>query len=393
MHDEIKISSNKVGKAQWWPLIAYMIDMHEGAIHAPVMDVPYRWEESAPGGSLGIFFGSWDTVHIALDCLHLDFQHAIHQIVNLLTLQQQNGLIPAHVRFTNGKFSVGKKVTFPPLWPFVIERYLTSNNNLELISNCLSTLEKQIVWFENHRKTSSEGFYYLDYMDNLPESGVEGSIRFELGDDIIENYACVDASSHVYALYEFAISWGKLLNKDVSIFEDKAKELKAFIQENLFDSETGFFHDQWSVKNPKLRKLTFEGIWPLVCGAATSEQAHRVINENLLEANRFFTPHPIPTAAIHEPFFGTCKWHGPVRNSMTYWAARGCIKHNRIDAAKNLLEKALDCTAHQFEKTATLWEFYHPDAGNPLALQQRPSNNHLGHNPILAMVHLWQSCL
>lgn len=392
MHEEAKISANKIGKTQWWPMLGHIIEMHEGAIHAPTLDLPYRWEEAAPGGTSGIFFGGWDTVHIALDTLHIDLQRGLHQIVNLLTLQQANGLIPGVIRLVNNKFNVGYKATFPPLWPFVIDRYIKLSNNSACLSSCFSSLEKQITWFENNRQSCNEGFYYLDFMDNIPESGIEGSVRFELGDLSIEAYACVDASSHMFALYEYAVSWGKMLNKDVKLWQQKADNLKQFIQKNLFDKETGFFHDQWSVGNPRLRRLTFEGIWPLVCGAASSEQAQRVINENLLEASRFFTPHPITTTAIHEPFYDSCKWHGPVHNSITYWAAKGCLNYHRVDAAKILLERALDCTAHQFEKTATLWEFYHPEAGDPRVISHKPSNNYLGHNPLLAMTHLWQFC-
>jgi hypothetical protein len=327
-----------------------------------------------------------------MDSIYIDLQHAFHQIVNLLTLQQPNGLIPGHIRFINERFQVGSKSTFPPLWPFVIEAYLSLSKNVDCLPLCYSALEKQIDWFEKNRQVNNEGFYYLDFLDNLPESGIENSIRFNLGDLAVEHYSCVDASAHVYSLYQYAISWGSMLGKSVNLWQSKAEALREFIQQKLFDKDTGFFHDQWAVGVPKLRRLTFEGIWPLVCGAASFEQARRVINENLLESSRFFTPHPITTAAIHEPFFDTNKWHGPVHNSMTFWAAKGCFKYNRKDAAKILLEQALDCTTHQFEKTGTLWEYYHPDAKDPQTLTYKPSEHYLGHNPLLAMAHLWQEC-
>jgi putative isomerase len=83
---------------------------------------------------------------------------------------------------------------------------------------------------------------------------------------------------------------------------------------------------------------------------------------------------------------------------MTYWAARGCVRNERKDAARKLLEAALDATAVQFERTGTIWEFYHPQLGDPKSLVRKstgrpiPSQDYLGHNPLFAMVDLWRKC-
>ena len=82
---------------------------------------------------------------------------------------------------------------------------------------------------------------------------------------------------------------------------------------------------------------------------------------------------------------------------MTLWAAKGCLRYGRTDAAVVLLEKALDATEEQFEKTGTLWEFYHPLGGDPRTLLRQnksdasaPIEDYLGHNPLIAMADLWE---
>ena len=60
-----------------------------------------------------------------------------------------------------------------------------------------------------------------------------------------------------------------------------------------------------------------------------------------------------------------------------------------------LLEAALDATAVEFARTGTLWEFWHPTLGDQHALRRKPARNkpwtdYLGHNPLFAMVALWQ---
>jgi hypothetical protein len=57
---------------------------------------------------------------------------------------------------------------------------------------------------------------------------------------------------------------------------------------------------------------------------------------------------------------------------MTYWAARGCLRYGRADAARALLEASLDDSAAQFDRTGTIWEYYHPDGGHPEILARKP---------------------
>ena len=386
------------GKPDWNPLLAHLAELHEGSFHAPFDSLPYQWEEIAPQTELCIMFGHWDSVHIACDALPLDPQHALHQILNILALQQSDGLIPGHVGIVNNRLKWGKNTTSPPLWPMVVQDYMDLTGHVKILSKCYPILIKQIVWFETHRQHSEEGFYYLDCLDRFWESGVEEGVRFDFGDHSPEEIACIDATSHLYSLYEHASQWAKLLNFDGTEWKSKAKKLRTFIQNEMFHEETGFFHDQWMIKNPLMRKLCFEGIWPLVTGAATHEQAQRVINENLLDPRRFFTPHPIPAVGIQETCFEYCFWRGPARNSMTYWAAKGCLNYNRPDAACILLEKALDVTNSHFMKTGKIWEFYHPEGGDPRELTRKkgkphsyPISNYLGHNPLIAMSKLWET--
>jgi neutral trehalase len=208
--------------------------------------------------------------------------------------------------------------------------------------------------------------------------------------------ACVDACSHVYLLYEHAARWSKNLREPAADWEAKARALREFIRKELWDSGTGFFFDQWTVRRPARRQLAFEGMWPVVVGAATAEQAQRVIDEHLLNPKEFFTPHPIATVALSEPKFELRMWRGPAWNCMTYWAARGCVRYGRPEAARQLLEKALDATAVEFGRTGTIWEFYHPLLGEQSLLRRKPtaqntpSRDYLGHNPLFAMADLWR---
>jgi glycogen debranching enzyme len=158
------------------------------------------------------------------------------------------------------------------------------------------------------------------------------------------------------------------------------------------------FYDIWAVKDPSLRHLALESMWPLVTGAASKEQADKYINRYLLDSTAFFTTHPMATVGRKDPKFEMRMWRGPAWNSMTYWAARACLNYGRKDAAKLILEKALDATARQFSRTGTIWEFYHSLGGNPEDVKRKPhtkfntpSKDYLGHNPLIAMALMYDS--
>ena len=63
-----------------------------------------------------------------------------------------------------------------------------------------------------------------------------------------------------------------------------------------------------------------------------------------------------------------------------------------------IVERALDASATQFERTGTIWEFYHPHGGDPLDVQRKPHTqyntpcpDYLGHNPLIAMARIYDT--
>jgi len=376
-------------------MLQYIADLHERSIKPPQYPFPYPWEEIGPGYWGAPAFGHWDIVHQILDTLPAEPDHARQQILNNLAGQQPDGLVPGVIWMRTGRGTWSGDTGHPPVWPVAAQDFCDTHGSSDLIAACFEPLTRQIVWFERFRKADDGGFFYTDILNHSWESGVDEGVRF---DDIATGpYACVDATAHVYWLYDYASRWARTLGRDSREFDAKADALRTFMRDRLFDPETGFFHDVWAVGNPDKRRLAYEGMWPMVVGAATEEQAARVIDENLLDPDRFLTDHPIATVAVSDPKFELRMWRGPAWNSMTYWAARGCLAYGGADAARRLIEKALDNTAAQFQRTGQIFEFYHPFGGDPVSVQRKPdtphnepSRDYLGHNPVLAMARLWR---
>ncbi len=392
-------------KPAWRPALFYLAELHGRSVLPATGFFKFPYESLGPGYMDGRVFGHWDLTHERLDTVRASPAHVRNQIRNELAGQQADGMIPGLVSFTvtghpglpeanaTGRPTWKPFKGFPPLWVFAVDVYVAQTMDTAVLAEGLDALRRQIGWFESKRRVPEGGFYYLDATTGPWESGVDEGVRFD--ERPVAVAACIDASAHVFLLYDHAARWSRKLGQPAAEWEAKATALRDFIRRELWDSATGFFYDRWTVRDPARRHLTFEGMWPVVVGAATPEQARRVIDEHLLNPQEFFTPHPIATVARSDPKFELRMWRGPVWNCMTYWAARGCVHYGRGDAARQLLEQALDATAAEFARSGTLWEFYHPLLGAQTALRRKPAQNmpcrdYVGHNPLFAMAELWR---
>jgi len=400
--EQLKADTEKTGKPEWQEMLQYVAALHRKSTHPAQFPFPYDWEEIGPGYTYGPAFGHWDIVHQSIDVMHSFPQHSLEQLINNMAAREVTGLIPGSIWMPGSNMAKNNSATWnnsteghPPVWVLAVIEYIKQTGDKEVIKTFYTPLVQQISWFENERKAAGEGFYYNDILKNW-ESGIDQGIRFDI--DGLGEWACVDATSHVYLLYRTAAEWAEILGFPSEWAVKRANELQIFIRDSLYAEDDGFFYDSWAIKNDTLRHLTFEAMWPLVVGAASTEQANRFIGEYLLDTTCFLTPHPISTVGKRDPEFKLRMWRGPAWNSMTYWAAIGCINYGRKDAALIILEKALDDSAVQFNRTGTVWEFYHPLGGKPEDVARKPKKqpnmpcrDYLGHNPLIAMARLYDS--
>jgi len=398
LRDALIREAQEPGKKAWQPMLLYLAELHGQSVHPPLAHFPYPFENIGPGYQGGQAFGHIDLTHERLDTVRALPVHARNQIRNELAGQQADGLVPGVINFdAAGKPSWKDFKGFPPLWPVSVDAYVEASGDASFPAECQDALVRQIGWFEAKRGVPEGGFYYLDILQDTWESGMDEGIRYHSRPKVPA--ACIDACSHLYMLYDTAARWSRKLGREAEVWNQKAAALQQLIQKELWDSETGFFYDAWTVRDASARHLAFEGMWPVVTGAATNEQAQRVIDEHLLNPKEFFAPHPIATVALNDPKFELRMWRGPAWNCMTNWAARGCARYGRPDAARKLLETALDATARQFERTGTVWEFYHPQLGEQESLfrkptgRRQPCRDYLGHNPLFAMIDLWRKAV
>jgi len=399
-----QFSEDLVGKPEWQNMLNYTLELHKKSTHPAEWPFDYEWEEIGPGYCYAPAFGHWDIVHQIFDALVYDEDHALKQLLNDLKNQEPSGMIPGSIWMPGGTEN-REKATWnkdtqghPPVWIVAADDYISHNPNDSHLNYFYQALVRQLKWFENNRKAEGEGFFYNDILLKEWESGIDEGVRFD--EPGLGAWACIDATSHVYMMYEYAEKWSKLLKLNCFHFTERKRELKSFINDSLYSVSDSMYYDVWAIKNKAMRHLVIENFWPLIAGIADKSVADCLIDRYLLDKSCFFTCHPVPSVSISDPKFELRMWRGPTWNSMTYWIARGCVKYGRIYAAKLILEKALDKTAEQYKKTGTIWEFYNPFDGDQNLLTRKPGTScttpcrdYLGHNPLVAMAALYETII
>ncbi len=226
------------------------------------------------------------------------------------------------------------------------------------------------------------------------ESGMDNATRFDIkgvgeedkGVKVFENkdsngnvvgysinQESVDLNSYLYAEKGFLASIAKELgyNEDVIKYENEAKEIKEYINQNMFDPETGFYYDLQISEDGKNKNLLdergkgTEGWIPLWAKLADQKEAEAVVN-NMIDKNIFNTFLPFPTAAKdNKKFDPIAYWRGPVWLDQALFGIEALKNYGYDTEAKIMTKKLFDNAEGLLEKEP-IRENYNPKNGEML---------------------------
>ena len=148
----------------------------------------------------------------------------------------------------------------------------------------------------------------------------------------------------------------------------EAERLEKLIGERFFDEATGAFYDLTWPEGTHVPTLTAAAWAPLWTGAASREQAARMM-AHMCSESRFMTPMPFPTVSRDDPRFESDGyWRGPV------WIDQACFAIealNRYGKRRDALS-ALRTIFSFLRDHDTFYECYNPFTGAP-ARGRRPA--------------------
>jgi len=184
-------------------------------------------------------------------------------------------------------------------------------------------------------------------------------------------------------------------------YQLKAVEKTKTIRTLLWDEEDGFFYDRnirareplmsryagWASAvnaNPqeRIRVKSVAGFAVLWAGVATPTQAHRLVNEHLLNPLEFWTPYPVPALARSERWYSQdwlpadlgCNWRAKTWIPTNYMLYHGLRLYGFTQLASLLAEKTT-----RLVKTFGNCEYYDAETGRGCGLDPFWGWSLLGH--------------
>ena len=129
------------------------------------------------------------------------------------------------------------------------------------------------------------------------------------------------------------------LDEDAAALDRRAADLRARIQERLWDDRRRIFANRlWSGRF--VRSVAPTSFFPLICGAATPAQARDLVERHLTNPAAFGGDHMMPSVSRDDPAFGdNVYWRGriwPPLNFITYYG----LRRYGLDQAATLLAEA-----------------------------------------------------
>ena len=188
------------------------------------------------------------------------------------------------------------------------------------------------------------------------------------------NQESVDQNSYLYMEAGLLARMADLLGfpEDIAGHQQTAMRLKAYINNCMFDPETGFFYDIQITPEQggagcagellTARGRGPEGWTPLFVQAATQEHADAAASV-MLDETEFNSFIPLPTASLSNPAYDPdIYWRGRVWLDQVYFGVTGLRNYGYTKAADQMVANLFD-RAEGLTDGAPIRENYNPETG------------------------------
>jgi len=311
----------------------------------------------------------WDSTFILLFARYgrraFDFQRTLD---NLYAKQHPDGFICREVRETDGsdvfcRFDPAS--TGPNVMPWCEWEHYCEARDLERLARVFPVLLAYHRWLRDYR-TWKDGTYWSSGwacgMDNQPRvPGGEQRAGWYHG-HLSWIDACLQQVISGRILTEMAAVLGR--SSEAADLPGEVDHLSAFINTNMWDEKTGFYHDLR--RDGTLSDLkSVAAFWALLAEVADDDRAERLV-AHLSDEGEFSRPHRVPTLSADHPAYRADGgyWLGGVWAPTNYMILRG-LQGRWDDLAHEIALNHVENVTAVYEDTGTLWENYAPEVAAP----------------------------
>ena len=278
-----------------------------------------------------------------------------------------------------------------------------SDGGLEWIRSCFPQLRAFIDYYMTHCRHKETGLYF--WMD-------DGGIGVD--NDPCTYYRPPKSSGSIYLncmMYQELLSTVEVLEQlgeEAEKYREEANHLRDAMHEHMWDERNGFYYsvdfNLLPIIPAKEKYLhsgaprhydcliqridVWTGFMTMWAGIATKEQAERMVRENLLREDLFWSPYGVRTLSPKEKMYrivetaNPSNWHGPIWGIANYMCFEGLVKYGYYEEATELAERTIRMLGQDIEQNGAMHEFYDPETGEGLRTWGFQSWNLLANNMI-----------
>lgn len=329
---------------------------------------------------------TWDTSFMALYCRYAPDQYpGIESLDNFYDLQREDGYISMTYDMDTGTEPWPNRIN-PPLFAWVEWEYYRATGDASRLDRVIAHTERLVDWIDANRRNAphrcraatdgrpagrgeSERVYRLYYFADCGSSGMDDSPRTPRVPEAGQFFDWIDLSSQMALSFRTLGRMHSVLGNAgrAAHWEDRAKELGALINAELWCERTRFYHDRTIPQNFVAHK-TVAGFWPVLAGICPEDRLDALV-EHLANETEFDRPTPVPSLSADDLNYcpeGTY-WVGGVWAPTDYMITRGLMNAGRGEVAHAIAVKYVGALARTYAAVEphTLWECYCPEADRP----------------------------
>ncbi|CAK7021112.1 MAG: Glucosidase YgjK [Bacteroides rodentium] len=321
---------------------------------------------------------SWDSWKIASANVLFNPEIAKEEMLTLFDYQAENGMVPDFIGYN--KLRNNWRDAKPPVAAWGAMNVYKATGDKQFLEAIFDKLYKFHRWWYAERDHNHNGICEYGSTDGTLiaacwESGMDNGVRF---DDAVmlqhgekawsmnQENICLNSFLYVdkLALAEMATILGRTELTDQ--LKNEAEVIKQFVQNKMWDSETGFFYDTRIDTGEHIKVMGAECWLPLWAGIATPEQA-KLVMEKMMDPNKFNSTVPLGTLDVSHPRLRPTRgyWRGPVWVDQVYFGITGLRNYGFDREADMLTEKFID-NAQGLTTNGPIHENYNPLTGEVL---------------------------
>lgn len=296
-------------------------------------------------------------IALGLQHIHRDLAHEVIEAV--LSSQQEDGRVPLAASPNEGGLS--PDFSNPPLLGWVLSQKLERQRDAKLLKRCYPRLAKYLNWFETHRKMDNGLYGWKIRTEDDPIRGARGaesamgnSPRF----DGVSSMTAVDLSSYMVREYRsmeiMALEMG--LQKDAVEWHTRAREIKAKVDELLWDSEDMFYHDL-DERGRFIPVKTTAGFLPMFAEIPDRDRAES-LRMHLMHPHEFWTQCPVASVSEDANEHSKDMWRGAMWPPMNVLLFRALTAYKYYEEAHALAHKTINEISYRYALSGCLYEYY-----------------------------------